>query len=132
MSLFKKKKKETEVITFSVEDARAMVEGKYKDVFEEVRLDFWKNVKKNAMDGRTSYKNYEYLYDRDWSHGIGEDIVKIYEAIAAEFESFGFRVLLDKRLTKNEGFKNRRDYLSMRECDRVELKIYWDKESEEK
>lgn len=48
MSLFKKKKKETEVITFSIEDARAMVEGKYKDVFEEVRLDFWKNVKKKC------------------------------------------------------------------------------------
>lgn len=83
------------------------------------------------MDGRTSYRNYEYLYDRVLSHGIGNDIVKIYEAIAAEFESFGFRVLLDKRLTKNEDFKNRRDYFSMRECDRVELKIYWDKESEE-
>lgn len=131
MSLFKKKKKETEVITFSVEDAKAMVEGKYNDTLKEVRLEFWKNVKKNAMDGKTLYKNYEYLYDRSLSHGVGEDIVKIYEAVAAEFESFGFRVLLEKRLTKKEDFKNYREYLSMRECDRVELKIYWDKESEE-
>lgn len=131
MSLFKKKKKETEVITFSVEDARAMVEGKYNDTFKEVRLEFWKNVKKNAMDGKTFYKNYEYLYDRSFSRGVGEDIVKIYEAVAAEFESFGFRVLLEKRLTKKEDFKNHREYLSTRECDRVELKIYWDKESEE-
>lgn len=131
MSLFKKKKKETEVITFSVEDARAMVEGKYNDTLKEVRLEFWKNVKKNAMDGKTLYKNYEYLYDRSFSRGVGEDIVKIYEAVAAEFESFGFRVLLEKRLTKKEDFKNHREYLSTRECDRVELKIYWDKESEE-
>lgn len=131
MSLFKKKKKETEVITFSVEDARAMVENKYNDTLKEVRLEFWKNVKKNAMDGKTLYKNYEYLYDRSVSRGVGEDIVKIYEAVAAEFESFGFRVLLEKRLTKKEDFKNYREYLSMRECDRVDLKIYWDKESEE-
>lgn len=131
MSLFKKKKKETEVITFSIEDARAMVEDKYNDTLKEVRLEFWKNVKKNAMDGKTLYKNYEYLYDRSLSRGVGEDIVKIYEAVAAEFESFGFRVLLEKRLTKKEDFKNHREYLSMRECDRVELKIYWDKESEE-
>ena len=131
MSLFKKKKKETEVITFSVEDARAMVEGKYNDTLKEVRLEFWENVKKNAMDGKTLYKNYEYLYDRSFSRGVGEDIVKIYEAVAAEFESFRFRVLLEKRLTKKEDFKNHREYLSMRECDRVELKIYWDKESEE-
>lgn len=131
MSLFKKKKKETEIITFSVEDARAMVEDKYNDTLKEVRLEFWKNVKKNAMDGKTLYKNYEYLYDRSLSRGVGEDIVKIYEAVAAEFESFGFRVLLEKRLTKKEDFKNHREYLSMRECDRVELKIYWDKESEE-
>lgn len=131
MSLFKKKKKETEVITFSVEDARAMVEGKYNDTLKEVRLEFWENVKKNAMDGKTLYRNYEYLYDRSFSRGVGEDIVKIYEAVAAEFESFGFRVLLEKRLTKKEDFKNHREYLSMRECDRVELKIYWDKESEE-
>ena len=131
MSLFKKKKKETEVITFSVEDARAMVEGKYNDTLKEVRLEFWENVKKNAMDGKTLYKNYEYLYGRSFSRGVGEDIVKIYEVVAAEFESFGFRVLLEKRLTKKEDFKNHREYLSMRECDRVELKIYWDKESEE-
>lgn len=131
MSLFKKKKKETEVITFSVEDARAMVEGKYNDTLKEVRLEFWENVKKNAMDGKTLYRNYEYLYDRSFSRGAGEDIVKIYEAVAAEFESFGFRVLLEKRLTKKEDFKNHREYLSKRECDRVELKIYWDKESEE-
>lgn len=131
MSLFKKKKKETEVITFSVEDARAMVEGKYNDTLKEVRLEFWENVKKNAMDGKTLYKNYEYLYDRSLSRGVGEDIVKIYETVAAEFKSFGFRVLLEKRLTKKEDFKNHREYLSMRECDRVELKIYWDKESEE-
>lgn len=45
MSLFKKKKK-TEVITFSVEDARAMVEGKYNETLAKVRLDFWTNVKK--------------------------------------------------------------------------------------
>ena len=45
MSLFKKKKK-TEVITFSVEDARAMVEGRYNEALEEIRLDFWTNVKK--------------------------------------------------------------------------------------
>lgn len=132
MSLFKKKKKETEVITFSVEDARAMVEGKYNDTLKETRLEFWENVKKNAMDGKTLYKKYEYLYDRSLSRGIGADIVKIYEAIAAEFESFGFRVILEKRLTKREDFENHRDYLFMRECDRVELKIYWDKESEEK
>lgn len=81
---------------------------------------------------KTLYKNYEYLYDRSFSRGVGEDIVKIYETVAAEFESFGFRVLLEKRLTKKEDFKNHREYLSMRECDRVELKIYWDKESEEK
>lgn len=108
-----------------------MVEGKYNDTLKEVRLEFWENVKKNAMDGKTLYRNYEYLYDRSFSRGVGEDIVKIYEAVAAEFESFGFRVLLEKRLTKKEDFKNHREYLSMRECDRVELKIYWDKESEE-
>lgn len=54
MSLFKKKKKETEVITFSVEDARAMVEDKYNDTLKEVRLEFWENVKKNAMDGENT------------------------------------------------------------------------------
>lgn len=48
MSLFKKKKKETEVITFSIEDARAMVEDKYNDTLKEVRLEFWKNVKKKC------------------------------------------------------------------------------------
>ncbi len=128
MSLFKKKK-ETEVITFSVEDARAMVEGKYNETLAKVRLDFWTNVKKNAMDGKTSYKNYEYLYDDTLnSHGIGKDIVKIYEAIAAEFESFGFKVILEERLTKREDFTNMRDYLMMRDCDRVNLKICWDKE----
>lgn len=127
MSLFKKKK--TEVITFSVEDARAMVEGKYNETLAKVRLDFWTNVKKNAMEGKTSYKNYEYLYDDTLnSHNIGKDIVKIYEAIAAEFESFGFRVVLEERLTKREDFTNMRDYLMMRDCDRVNLKICWDKE----
>ena len=128
MSLFKKKK-ETEVITFSVEDARAMVEGKYNETLAKVRLDFWTNVKKNAMDGKTSYKNYEYLYDGTCgSHALGKDIVKIYEAVAAEFESFGFKVLFEKRLTKKEDFDNTRDYLMMRDCDRVDLKICWDKE----
>ena len=50
MSLFKKKKKEPEpeVITFSVEDARAMVEGKYNDTLKEVCLEFWENVKKKC------------------------------------------------------------------------------------
>ena len=52
MSLFKKKKKETEVITFSVEDARAMVEGKYNDTLKEVRLEFWKNLKKMQWMGK--------------------------------------------------------------------------------
>lgn len=127
MSLFKKKK--TEAITFSVEDARAMVEGKYNETLAKVRLDFWTNVKKNAMEGKTSYKNYEYLYDDTLnSHNIGKDIIKIYEAIAAEFESFGFRVVLEERLTKREDFTNMRDYLMMRDCDRVNLKICWDKE----
>ena len=81
------------------------------------------------MEGKTSYKNYEYLYDGTLnSHGIGKDIVKIYEAISAEFESFGFRVILEERLTKREDFTNMRDYLMMRDCDRVNLKICWDKE----
>lgn len=53
MSLFKRKKKESEKkasesITFSVEDARAMVEGKYNDILKEVRLNFWENVKKKC------------------------------------------------------------------------------------
>lgn len=131
MSLFKKKK-EIEVITFSVEDARAMVEGKYNETLAKVRLDFWTNVKKNAMDGKTSYKNYEYLYDSTLnSHALGKDIVKIYEAIAAEFESFGFKVILEERLTKREDFTNMRDYLMMRDCDRVNLKICWDKDDKE-
>lgn len=131
MSLFKKKKK-TEAITFSVEDARAMVEGKYNEALEEIRLDFWTNVKKNAMEGKTNYKNYEYLYDNTCcSHGLGKDVVKIYEAIAAEFESFGFKVILEERLTKREEFPNMRDYLLMRDCDRVNLKICWDKDDKE-
>lgn len=127
MSLFKKKK--TEVITFSVEDARAMVEDKYNETLAKVRLDFWTNVKKNAMEGKTSYKNYEYLYDsRFSSRALGKDIIKIYEAIVAEFESFGFKVLFDKRVTKREDYDDTRDYLMMRDCDRVDLKICWDKE----
>jgi hypothetical protein len=128
MSLFKKKKK-TEVVTFSVEDARAMAEGKYNETLAKVRLDFWTNVKKNAMEGKTSYKNHEYLYDSTCcSHGLGKDAVKIYETIAAEFESFGFKVLFNKRVTKREDCDNTRDYLMMRDCDRVDLKICWDKE----
>ena len=56
MSLFKKKKKETEVITFSVEDARAMVEGKYNDTLKEVRSEFWENVKKMQWTEKHSTK----------------------------------------------------------------------------
>ncbi len=130
MSLFKKGKKEINTITFSVEDARAMVEGKYNDTFKKTRLNFWKNVKKNAMDGKISYRNFEYLYDHILSGDIGKDIVKIYRAIASEFESFGFRVLLEEKVTKKEDFKNVDDYFAARVHDKVDLKIYWDKESE--
>lgn len=130
MSLFKKRKKEINAITFPVEDARAMVESKYNDTFKETRLNFWKNVKKNAMDGKISYRNFEYLYDHIFSSDIGEDIVKIYRAIASEFESFGFRVLLEEKVTKKEDFKNIDDYFAARAHDKVDLKIYWDRESE--
>lgn len=137
MSLFKKEKKELEekapeTITFSVEDARAMVEGKYNDTFKEIRLNFWKNVKKNAMEGKSSYRDFEYLYDHSLSRDFGEDIVKIYRAIAAEFESFGFRVVLEERITEKENCRDMNDYLFTRLHDKVELRIYWDKESEDK
>lgn len=129
MSLFKKKK-EIKTVTFSVEDAKAMVEGKYNDTFKKTRLNFWKNVKKNAMDGKTSYRDFEYLYDHGLSGNMGEDIVKIYRTIASEFESFGFGVLLEESLTKKEDFESINIYLAARVHDKVDLKIYWDKESE--
>lgn len=82
------------------------------------------------MEGKTSYKDFEYLYDRYSSYNIGEDIAKIYRTIAVEFESLGFRVHLEEDITKKEECRDMDNYLFVRVHDQVALQIYWDKESE--